>query len=116
MKLSELRQLIRECTNEVLSEKISDRIYSKEGLIASRTIPQEMKDKILPYVTSQSYYMNKKMFDLAIPKIKGKSFNGVDIGADKDGFFVFTHRARSKSYSTIADIPNKDIKFIESTG
>jgi len=40
----------------------------------------------------------------------------VDLGADKDGFFVSTHRARSKSYLEIDKIPQKDIKFIESTG
>ena len=56
------------------------------------------------------------MMELSIPKIKGKSFYGVSLGADKNGFFVYTHRARSKSYETPADIPNSKIKFIETTG
>lgn len=97
-------------------EKFSDRIYGKEGLINSRSISKEVKDKILPYVTSNSYYYNKKMHNLRIPKIKGKNFDGVSMGADKNGFFVNTHRARSKSYDSPANIPDGKIKFIESTG
>lgn len=59
---------------------------------------------------------NGKVFRLDIPRVNGKSFYGVSLGADKDGFFVFTHRARSKSHKTIETIPDKDIKFIETTG
>jgi hypothetical protein len=50
------------------------------------------------------------------PKIEGKCFDGVSLGKDKRGFFVYTHRARSKSYETAGEIPNKDIAFIKSTG
>lgn len=45
----------------------------------------------------------------------GKRY-GVSIGKDKDGYFCYTHRARSKSYPTIADIPKSALKFIDSTG
>ena len=48
--------------------------------------------------------------------VKGKTFKGVSLGADKDGFYVYTHRAASKRYKEIEDIPQKDINFIESTG
>jgi hypothetical protein len=41
---------------------------------------------------------------------------GVTLAKDKNGFFVYTHRARSKSYSTIDKIPTQVIEFIESTG
>lgn len=41
---------------------------------------------------------------------------GVSLKKDKNGYFVMTHRARSKSYKTIDSIPDKDIKFIDSTG
>lgn len=41
---------------------------------------------------------------------------GVSFGKDKDGYFCYTHRARSKSYPTIADIPKSALKFIDSTG
>ncbi len=34
---------------------------------------------------------------------------------DKDGYYCYTHRARSKSYSAPDKIPKKVVKFIEST-
>ena len=40
----------------------------------------------------------------------------VGIGKDKDGYYAFTHRARSKSYQRKQDIPARVLKFIESTG
>lgn len=40
----------------------------------------------------------------------------VSLGQDKKGYFVYTHRARSKSYDTPHDIPKSAIKFIGSTG
>lgn len=48
--------------------------------------------------------------------LRGK-FNGMGLAQDKEGkFFVHTHRARSKSYGDPAKIPQKDIRFIRSTG
>lgn len=41
---------------------------------------------------------------------------GVGLGKDNQGYYVYTHRARSDSYDTPEAIPEKDIKFIESTG
>jgi hypothetical protein len=35
---------------------------------------------------------------------------------DKDGYYCYTHRSRSKSYESIAKIPYKDYNFICSTG
>jgi hypothetical protein len=34
---------------------------------------------------------------------------------DENGFYCYTHRARSKSYPTISDIPKSDVNFINST-
>jgi len=99
--------------NEI-SENISERIYGKDGLINSHTIPKEMKEKILPFVNDNSYYYNKKMIDLTIPD--GKNFDGVSLGADKNGFFVMTHRARSKSYESPDKIPHENIIRTASTG
>ena len=92
------RKHIKTFENFIL-ENISDRKPAKEGLLNSH-LPKEMKEKILPYITSNSYYKNKKVMDLRMPKVKDKSFYGVSLGANKDGFFVYTHRARSKSYET----------------
>ena len=49
------------------------------------------------------------------PELKDK-LQGVSLGQDDDGWYVFTHRARSDSYETPHKIPQKDIDFIESTG
>lgn len=38
------------------------------------------------------------------------------MGIDKDGYFIHTHRARSKSFETPSKITAKAMKFIESTG
>lgn len=40
----------------------------------------------------------------------------VILGKDKDGFYVYTHRCRSKSYPTPHDIPKGKIEFVGSTG
>ena len=96
-------------------EKLSDRKPGKEGLMNSH-ISKEMKDKILPYINGESYYINKKVLELSIPKIKGKSFDGVSLGADNKGFFVYTHRCRSHSYESPEKIPDSKIKFVKSTG
>lgn len=38
------------------------------------------------------------------------------IKKDKNGYFAYTHRARTKSYDSPNKIPLNKIKFIESTG
>lgn len=43
-------------------------------------------------------------------------FKGVGRAKDEDGWYVKTHRARSKSYLSLDDIPDSVIKRIESTG
>ena len=58
--------------------------------------------------------------EVKVPYEQTERFKGVSIGFDKRfrdfGYFVFTHRARSKSYSSIARIPDSIIKKIEETG
>ena len=45
------------------------------------------------------------------PKAKG-----VTLAKDKDGYFCYTHRCRSKSYKQIGLIPKSVIETIEATG
>lgn len=76
-----------------------------------------MKEKIEKYLGGGSkYHDGGLILGLKKPQVKGKSFDGVSLGADKNGFFVYTHRSASKRYETPEKIPEKDIKFIESTG
>ena len=42
--------------------------------------------------------------------------SGYDMGIDKDGFFIHTHRGRSKSHEKPDGITAKEMKFIDSTG
>lgn len=42
--------------------------------------------------------------------------NGFDMGIDEDGFFIHTHRARSKSHEKPDGITVKEMEFIDSTG
>jgi len=92
----------------------------KESINKSRSIPKDMKEKIMDYITSGSRYKEGGfVYGLSKPSeltTKTPKADGVSMGADKNGFFVYTHRARSKSYSEPGKIPVKDIKFIESTG
>lgn len=37
------------------------------------------------------------------------------LAKDKDGYYVTTHRCRSKSYESIDKIPKKDVEFVSST-
>ena len=92
----------------------------KEKIERSKKIPKELKDKLISMIVKAGIhgtkYNNGVVTYLRKEKVDGKSFDGVGIGADKDGFFVFTHRARSKSKPELNKIPDKDINFIKSTG
>jgi peptidoglycan hydrolase-like protein with peptidoglycan-binding domain len=46
----------------------------------------------------------------------GSSGGAVALKRDKDGLFVHTHRARSKSFKSVAAIPERVVRYIESTG
>lgn len=41
---------------------------------------------------------------------------GISFGKDKNGYFAYTHRARSGSYDSVDKIPISKLKFIGSTG
>jgi len=53
--------------------------------------------------------LKKKIKEMGLPE-------GFSMGVDKDGYYIHTHRARSKSYEKPDAISIKDIKFIDSTG
>jgi hypothetical protein len=86
---------------------------------AKRETDPAKKDALMQQVRSMSQQMESKLTESdAIKKpddLKAK-LEGVSLGQDKKGYYVFTHRARSKSYKTPHDIPQSAIDFIESTG
>jgi len=123
------RDLLREdkskliIINEInyhINEEKSKYENAKKSLMKSKSINNEMKEQILKYLTSSSkYHEGGRVTGLIKPKElieKSNKSNGVSLGADKDGFFVYSHRARSKSHPTPDKITVKEISFIDSTG
>lgn len=50
-------------------------------------------------------------------KIEEKGLpSGFSMGVDKNGYYIHTHRARSKSHEKPSQITAKEMKFIDSTG
>ena len=115
--LSQLSGSPSEALNEGMK---SDYKNAKDALMRSKSIGKEMKEKILKYLTSGSTYKEGgHAHGLSKPKElmdKTPKADGVSMGADKDGYFVYTHRQRSKSYESPEKIPVKEIVFTNSTG
>ena len=105
---------------QIMYEEKSEYEQNKGALMRSKTIGNEMKQEILKYFAGgSSYHEGGIVKGLSIPKEltdKTPKSKGVSMGADKNGFFVYTHRARSKSHATPDKISIKEIDFIESTG
>lgn len=108
---------------DVLNEsKDNNSSYSenKASLLRSKSISKEMKEMIIKYFGAGStYHEGGRVHGLIKPKgftEKTPKSRGVSLGADKDGFYCYTHRAASKRYETPEKISIKDIEFIESTG
>lgn len=91
----------------------------KKSISLSRKIPAKMKELILKYVSITSRYKNGCVYGLRKPsgmsKISSK-ISGCSFGADKNGFFVYTHRGRCKSHENPLKITKKEIDWVESTG
>ena len=87
-----------------------------------KKIPKELKEEALKLVTSSTKAKNGKITELKLhPDLKKKIADGgypdgFSMGIDKDGYFIHTHRVRSKSHEKPDGITVKEIKFIETTG
>lgn len=101
-------------------DTVSKYTEAKNSLMQSKSISKEMKEKILKYLTGGSTYIEGgRVHGLMKPKEfteKTKKSTGVSLGADKDGFYCYTHRAASGRHELPEKIPVKEIEFIESTG
>jgi len=105
---------------QLMTEGKSKYGQCKDSLIKSKSIPKEMKEEILKYITGGStYHEGGRVHGLSKPNVlreKSTKADGVSMGADKNGFYVYTHRARSKSKPTPDKITVTEIEFIDSTG
>lgn len=112
-----IKNLINEEIKKIILESKEN---SKESLKRSKNIPNDIKEKIYKYMTSSSKYVTGGyVTGLLIPKeLKSKTpkTDGLGFGADKDGFYLYTHRGRCKSYKNPESISVKDIEWVESTG
>lgn len=85
-------------------------IYSDETTIFTiYTKPKKRK-------SGKKYKPNGIINELSIPVELREKMDGVSLGKDNKGFYVYTHRARCSSYPTPDKIPESKIKFIKSTG
>lgn len=94
----------------------------KEKILRIQKIPKELKEEAVKYIQRSTSWNPKQITGLSLhpdlkKRIKEKDLpSGFDMGIDKDGYFVHTHRARCKSFSEPGKIGIKEIKFIDSTG
>lgn len=114
-------------TEEQLNELTESMFSFDENEIIKKinnlhNLPKEYKDFAIQHVQYITKAKNGTVTGLSLPKnFKQKLIDqnlptGFDIGVDKNGYFIHTHRASSKRYDSIDNITNKDIKFIDSTG
>lgn len=100
--------------------------FNKEDKIKSiknlHGLPKELKEVAYNFVKFVTSAKKGKVFGLDLhPELKSKIkeggyTDGFDMGIDKDGYFIHTHRARSKSHEKPSGITAKEMKFIDSTG
>lgn len=94
----------------------------KDIILGLKGIPKERKEEALSLLKIYTKAGSSKITGLNLNtalrnKISEGGYpDGFDMGIDKNGYFIHTHRARSKSYDDASKIPVGDIKFIDSTG
>lgn len=128
--LKEDKKSCEDVLNEYLNNK--DEFYKRIYNIINDAIDELDKDyKEKNYNesnTDETIYESKKAYEKLMKAKKSltseeyaevyKKFGyskECSFAKDKDGYYCFTHRARSKSYPTIDDIPQKSVDFIRST-
>ena len=115
-----LKNIIIDEIHSYFNENMSNYEKEKNALLRSKSISKEMKEDILKYFGGGStYHEGGYIHGLIKPKEftdKTPKSSGVSLGADKNGYFCYTHRARSDSHASPEKIPIKEINFIESTG
>lgn len=108
----------------VISEKqlSTDNRSIQDKIKYVRGVSNELKEIALSHLGSYTKANKGKITGLELhddlkKKIKEKNLpSGFDMGIDKDGYYIHTHRARSKSHESPSKITEKEIKFIDSTG
>lgn len=101
---------------------ISKGITIESSIKYLHKIPKEYKEVALTLLQSYTKAKNGKITGLRLhpnleKKIKEGNYpSGFSMGIDKNGYFIHTHRARSKSHSKPEDITVEEMKKTEATG
>lgn len=117
---SDLERIVKRVIEERELSKDNRSIQDKIKYV--RGVSNELKEIALNHLGGHTSAKKGKITGLELhddlkKKIRDKNLpDGFDMGIDKDGFFIHTHRGRSKSYESPDKITEKDIKFINSTG
>jgi hypothetical protein len=111
---------------KTFNEKYEDSPNSTPAIYNSikflKKIPKEYKDVALSLVQSYTVAKNGKISGLLLhpdleKRINDNNYpNGYSMGIDHNGYFIHTHRARSKSHESMDQITPEEMKFIDSTG
>ena len=100
----------------------SDKEFLAGKIFRLHNIPIEYKTeatKLIQYITKaqNSLITGLELHPLLNEKIKKyKLPSGFSMGVDKDGYFIHTHRARSKSYPTPDGVTVEEIEKVDSSG
>lgn len=121
---SENKKLIKDILNKLKSNinESKDNVSIETSIRYLHNIPKEYKDFAIEHLKSYTKANNGRITGLSLPddfqkKLKADNLpDGFDMGVDKDGYYIHTHRGRSKSKEDYMKIPKKDIEFINSTG
>ena len=124
---NENKKLQKELLNKLQSVQLNETIEEKKTTIQNsikylHNLPTEYKEFALEHLKSYTKAKNGKITSLELPedfknRLKKENLpDGFDMGVDKNGYFIHTHRARNKSKENYMTISIKDIKFIDSTG
>lgn len=121
-----MKLIITEQQLNILIESISETIGKEKSIEKSikylHNIPVEYKEFALKHLKNYTTAKNGVITSLNLPndfkdKLSKENLpSGFDMGVDKNGYFIHTHRARCKSKKNYMTIPVKNIKFIDSTG
>ena len=94
----------------------------RKSVMAMKSLSDEQKKEIIKFLKKYSRKSTGRISGLLvhpeiIKKAKEKGIEvGFDMGIDNNGYYIHTHRARSKSHKNPSKITVKDMKFINSTG
>lgn len=99
-----------------------DKDEKTRSIMNLKNLPKEYKEEACKYIQYVTNAKKGKVTGLSLhpdlnAKIKEGGYpSGYNMGVDKDGWFIHTHRARCKSHPKPDGITAKEMKFIDSTG